>query len=286
LPSIRAERKAALETVILSDRVERTDYSVPSIDGGPDVTIRIHRPRDLAGPLSCIFSIHGGGYVLGSYEMDDVRLEKWCTEFGCVGVAVDYRLAPETPYPGPLNDCYAALRWIYDHRDDLGIDPSRIGIAGVSAGGGLAAGLALMARDRGEVALAFQLLIYPMLDDRQQTVSSRWDTPVWNPQSNAFGWRSYLGDLYGTDSIPVTAAPARAEDLTGLPPTLLCVGSADGFCDEDIDFAQRLNQANVHTELHVYSGAPHGFETLIPDVEVSRRSRREITEWLERALAR
>ena len=193
--------------------------------------------------------------------MDDARFDTQCPRFPCVGVSVEYRLAPETPYPGPLEDCYAGLRWTYEHADELGIDRERIGIAGVSAGGGLAAGLALLARDRGEVPVAFQLLDCPMIDDRQTTSSSRLDgLPIWSRESNEFGWRSYLGDLYGTDDIPPYAAAARAENLVGLPPALVIVGGADGFRDEDIDYALRLNQSGVPTELHVLPGAPHGVQ--------------------------
>ena len=184
----------------LSDRVERTDHLVP---GDPPVPVRVHRAKDTTGLLPCVYSIHGGGFVIGSYDMDDARFDGWCPQLGIVGVSVEYRLAPQTPYPGPLEDCYAGLKWTYEHADELGIDRSRIGVHGVSAGGGLAAGLALLARDRGEVPLAFQVLDCPMLDDRQRTTSSQVeDLAVWSKQSNEFGWRSYLGQLYGTDHVP------------------------------------------------------------------------------------
>ena len=136
LPSMRANRLALTDAVVLSEEVERADHTVPGPDGAPDIVLRVHRPRDLAGTLPCIYSIHGGGYILGTYEMEDLRFDRWCTKLGCVGVAVEYRLAPETPYPGPLEDCYAGLRWVHDHADELGIDPARTGITGASAGGG------------------------------------------------------------------------------------------------------------------------------------------------------
>ena len=281
LPAIRAQRRAALAPVELSDAVERTDYTVPGPEGAPDVLIRVHRPRSVAGPLPCLFSIHGGGYIFGTLDIEDLRFDRWCPKLGLVGVAVEYRLAPETPYPGPLEDCYAGLRWVFDHTAEIGADPTRIGICGASAGGGLAAGLALLARDRAELDLAFQLLIYPMIDDRQQTPSSQWDVPVWKPRANEFGWRSYLGPLYGRDDIPPYAAPARAADLEGLPPAFVSVGTLDGFCDEDIAYAQRLNQAGVRTELHVYPGAPHGFDGVAPGATLGRRNRRDMKEWLE-----
>jgi acetyl esterase/lipase len=284
LPAIRSQRVTALAQVELSDAVERTDYTVPGPEGAPDILLRVHRPKSLAGPLPCVYAIHGGGYIFGTLDSEDVRFDRWCPELGVVGVAVEYRLAPETPYPGPLEDCYAGLRWVFDHCDGIGVDRSRIGICGISAGGGLAAGLALLARDRDEVEVAFQMLIYPMIDDRQQTPSSQWDVPIWNPTHNEFGWRSYLGSLYGTDDIPPYAAATRATDLQGLPPALVSVGTLDGFCDEDIAYAQRLNQAGVPTELHVYPGAPHGFDGLAPGTPLARRARRDMAEWLAAAI--
>lgn len=240
------------EPVELSDQVERTDHVVSS---DPLVSVRVHRPVGVTGALPCVYSVHGGGYVIGSNSMDDAPFDNWCQRHQIVGVSVEYRLAPETPYPGPLEDCYAGLKWTWDHADELGIHRDRIGIHGVSAGGGLAAGLALLARDRGEVPLQFQLLDCPMIDDRQTTPSSQLDELlIWSRESNTFGWRSYLGDLYGTEDIPPYAAAARATDLSGLPPAYVSVGGADGFRDEDTVYAMRLAGAGVPTELHVYPG--------------------------------
>jgi acetyl esterase/lipase len=268
----------------LSDAVARTDHVAP---GDPDVPLRLHRAKGADGVLPCLYSIHGGGYVIGTNLMDDPLFDELCPKLGLVGVSVEYRLAPETRYPGPLEDCYQGLRWTYEHADDLGIDPACIGVMGVSAGGGLAAALTLLARDRGEVPLAFQLLDSPMLDDRQVTPSSRHDgLPVWSRGSNTFGWKSYLGDLYGRDDIPDTAAPARASDLSGLPPAFVSVGAVDGFRDEDVDYALRLNQAGVPTELHVYPGACHGFSQLARDAAVAKQSIRNMEEWLGKQLRR
>jgi acetyl esterase/lipase len=198
-------------------------------------------------------------------------------------VSVEYRLAPETPYPGPLEDCYAGLRWTFEHAEELGIQPERIGVTGSSAGGGLAAALALLARDRGELAPAFVLLECPMIDDRQITSSSRrHGLPVWSREANEFGWRAYLGERYGGD-VPAYAAPARATDLTGLPPTMVIVGTADGFLDESIDYALRLNHAGVPTDLHVLAGAPHGIRSFARS-EITRRWLASISEWLQRRL--
>src|SRR5262245_7298728 len=265
----------------LSDAVERTERTVP---GEPPVPVRVHRAKGVTGRQPAIVSIHGGGYVLGSYDMDDARFDRWCPEFGLVGVSVEYRLSPETPYPGPLDDCYAALRWTYDNADELGIEADRIGISGISAGGGLAAALALLARDRGEVPVAFQILDSPMLDDRQATHSIGHDKLyVWSRESNTFGWRSYLGDLYGSADVPVYAAAARATDLAGLPPTIVSVGAIDGFRDEDVDYATRLNQAGVPCELHVYAGLPHGHQ-MCADATAVRLCATDVEDWLGRQL--
>lgn len=285
LGAARTQRLALLEEVPLSDRVQREDLAVPGPDGAPEVVVRIHRPAGLSGPAPCLYSIHGGGYVLGNRSMDDLRMDSWCPELGFIGVSVEYRLAPETPYPGPLEDCYAGLRWVFDNAVGLGIDRRRVGIGGASAGGGLAAALALLARDRAEYSPAFQMLAYPMIDDRQVTASSGWEVPIWSPANNSFGWRSYLGGLYGHPEIPYHAAPARAGNLAGLPPALIYVGTLDGFCDEDVTYAMRLYQAGVPTELHVYPGAPHGFDGFAPTTSLARRCRRDAREWLGRALA-
>ena len=280
LPAMRAARGELFAGVALSDAVARSDHVVSD---DPRVVVRVHRPKGVDGPLPCNYSIHGGGYVLGSYDMDDAKFDRQCVHFPCVGVSVEYRLAPETAYPGPLDDCYAGLRWTHEHAEELGIDADRIGISGVSSGGGLAAALALLARDRGEVPVAFQLLECPMIDDRQTTSSSRLDgLPIWSREANEFGWRSYLGDLDGGD-VPPHAAAARATDLAGLPPALVIVGGADGFRDEDIEYALRLNQAGVPTELHVLPGAPHGVQ-MFTDSVVARRWNQMVTQWLEQRL--
>lgn len=268
---------SAMPAPELSDGVERNDHEIPDSDG---VVVRVHRPKGVDGRLPCVYWIHGGGLVLGSYENEDLRFDLWCQEHRCVGVAVEYRLAPEHPYPAPLDDCMAGLRWVHDNAEMLGVDTDRVGIGGNSAGGGLAAGLALRARDQGGPPISFQLLVYPMIDDRQITPSSQWPEAVWPPPANEFGWTSYLGDAKGGDGVPPEAAAARAGDLTDLPPTFIMVGSIDGFSDEDIDFAVRLRHAGVDVELHVYPGAPHGFDSLAPTATVSRRAHRDMGEWL------
>ena len=284
LPKIRAQRSVLLANVQLSDAVVRTGYTVPGPAGSPDVAIRVHRPASASGDLPCVYFMHGGGYVLGTYAMDDLRFDRWCPELNCVGVSVEYRLAPETPYPGPLEDCYAGLKWVYDNAGQLGIDRARLGIGGASAGGGLAAGLALLARDRGEIPLAFQLLIYPMIDDRLANESQAWEVPIWPPRSNAAGWSAYLGKLRG-GIVPIYAAAARASDLSALPPAYVMVGALDGFLDEDVDYALRLTHAGIPVELHVYPGGPHGFDGLLPGTGLARRARQDIEDWLRRQFA-
>ncbi len=284
LPKLR--NLISVQQPALSDAVERTDYTVDEANG---VFVRVHRPVGStleSEGLACVYSIHGGGYVLGSCDMDNLKLERWCARFQIVAVSVEYRLAPETPYPGALEDCYAGLKWTYDNAVELGIDPNKIGITGVSAGGGLCAALALLARDRGEVSVQFQLLDSPMLDDRQITPSSQLDDLlIWPKTSNTFGWKCYLGDLYGTDNIAGTAAVARAEDLSGLPEAYVCVGGADGFRDEATEYAMRLYGAGVPTELHVYSGVPHGMN-LFSHLDAAKRYNADQKDWLRRQFER
>jgi acetyl esterase/lipase len=233
-----------------------------------------------------VISIHGGGYVSGTVELDDEIFDHLCTTLHVIGVSIDYGLAPETRYPGPLDDCYRALVWTFAHATELGIDSRAIGVRGASAGGGLAAALVLLARDRGRAQPAFQLLESPMLDDRQKWPSSQLPgLAVWDREANEFGWKSYLGQLYGTDDVPAYAAPARGSQLTGLPPTFISVGGLDGFRDESIDYALRLSQADVPTELHVYPGAPHCYH-FAPQSAVARQSRHDIDHWLDRQITR
>jgi acetyl esterase/lipase len=262
------------------------DAEAPGRDGAPPVKVRVFTPASGDGLLSAVLSIHGGGYVMGDLSCDDLINRRIASEVGCVVIGVEYRLAPEHPYPAPLEDCYAALAWLFEHAVRLGVDPARIGLRGMSAGGGLAAALALLVRDRGEFSLCFQMLDYPMLDDRHITQSSRNDTDprVWNAEANRFGWDSYLGELAGQTDVPSYAVPARAAVLTGLPPACLFVGSADLFVDEVAEYASRLNAAGVMTELHVYPGGFHGFELMLPHTALARRFTADNLSALRRGL--
>ena len=261
-------------------RVE--DLLIPMRDG-QSIKARLFAPypKSHASPIPTLVYFHGGGFTIGSIQTHNVLCRELARIGQCAVISVDYRLAPEYPYPTPLEDCYAGLAWVHQNAESLGIDATRIGIGGASAGAGLAAGLALLARDRGDLSVAFQLLIYPMIDDRQITVSSTWSDPIWSPAANTFGWTAYLGDKKGTSDVEPYAAPARATDLSGLPPTLISVGALDGFSDEDIDYAVRLRHAGVAVELHVYPGAPHGFDTFGDFTAISRRAIAETNSWLQ-----
>ena len=253
--------------------VTAEDRNVPGPDNGPDVALRIYRPDNRTDHLPAILWIHGGGYILGNIENDDFSARQMSLLAECIIVSVEYRLAPENPYPAPLEDCYAALKWLAKNADELGADPERIAIGGGSAGGGLAAGLALMSRDLGEVDVMFQFLIYPMIDDRNIIPASNTlpDTIFWTRESNRIGWRAYLGCEPGGDDISCYAAASRATDLTGLPPAYIAVGEIDLFAQEDIEYARRLIEAGVCTELHVYPGGCHGFDMMAPDAAISRQ---------------
>ena len=266
----------------LSDRVVRSVVHAPGAAGSPDVALHVHRPADAVGDLPCLVWMHGGGLVMGVAGMDDARFDVWCTRHNMMAVSVEHRLAPETPFPGPVDDCYAGLQYVEDHAAELGVDAGRIGVGGASAGGGLAAALALMARDRRGPHISSQLLIYPMIDDRQITVSSTWDVPIWPASSNTFGWTSYLGDAKGTDGVSPYAAAARATDLSGLPPAIIVVGGLDGFVDEDLDYARRLNNAGVPVEFHLYPGACHGFDAMVPTSAPAQQLDLDVERWLDR----
>lgn len=234
------------------------------------------------GPHPALIWLHGGGYVIGAPMMGGARMQSWSAKLGCFAVSVDYRLAPEHPFPAAHDDALRALEWLIGSAEDLGVDAERIVVAGASAGGGIAAGLALAARDCG-LSLAGQLLFYPMLDDRQQTPSSSWTTPAWSKTANEYAWHAYLGDH--SNAVSAYAAPARASDVARLPPTMVIVGSADRFVDEDLAYASRLIHAGVPTDVRVYSGAPHGFDVLGEDSSISIAAVADAEDWLRRRFA-
>jgi acetyl esterase/lipase len=242
------------------------------------VGVRLHRPPGASGPGPALLWIHGGGYVIGSPTQDDVVCRRFAKALGITVAAVKYRLAPENPYPTSLEDCYSALTWLSTLP---AVDPTRVAIGGASAGGGLAAALALLARDRGEVDLTAQLLVYPMLDDRSATREGL-DDPnhrLWTQSANGFGWESYLGS-----ADPNLAVPARRDDLAGLPPAWVGVGTLDLFHDEDVAYAERLRAAGVPCDVEVVDGAFHGFDSVIPKAPVAKAFGAAQIEFLRKTL--
>lgn len=260
-------RLPGIETVVTENR------QVPGPAGAPDVAMQVYYPPDQSGPLPGILWIHGGGYILGNVEQDAPMAKRIVLLASCIVVSVDYRLAPENPFPAAIEDCYAALLWMASHSEELGLDRNRLAIGGASAGGGLAAGLALLARDRGEIDLIYQLLIYPMIDDCNIVPASETvrDAPLWTRESNKIGWRSYLGCEPGGEGVSCYASACRAADVRGLPPAYIAVGELDLFMNENITYAQRLADAGVLTELHIYPGAFHAFDGIAPDTEIAKR---------------
>lgn len=276
LPAARAalaEMYAQINVAGSNPAITHSDHTAPGAEGNPDVMVRVFRPAGTNAVLPCLYWIQGGGYVITAPDMDDQFCEELADKHQCVVVSVDWRRAPEHPFPAPADDCYAGLAWTVRNAKELGIDPSRVVVGGHSSGGGSAAGLALLVRDRGEFSIAHQLLIYPMLDDTNTTPSSFMvtDPEVWNRTSNEIGWRGYLNDTYGTDNVSPYAAPTRMADLSGVAPATMLTGELDLFVDEDIIYAQRLMHANVPTELHVYPAAHHAFDRMAPGATVSQR---------------
>jgi len=290
LPAVRANSEkmtAAMKAQMPAiEGVTATDRMVPGPAGAPDVVVRIYQPTKRPKTLPAMLWIHGGGYMLGSIEQEDISAKRLTLAGKCVMVTVEYRLAPENPFPAPVEDCYAALKWLASHAVGLGVDPHRIAIGGASAGGGLAAGLALLVRDRAELEISHQFLIYPMLDDcniapASETLS---DTILWTRESNLIGWRAYLGGEPGGKGVSCYASALRATNLTGLPPAYIAVGEIDLFLHESVTYADRLIEACVPTELHVYPGGCHGFDMMAPEAKVVRQFTADFYRALKRAL--
>jgi len=258
------------------------------VPGGPDVKLLIINPPSERTDRPAILHFHGGGMVLGTADMARMSKPQQAQELDVVIVSVDYRLAPETPFPGPQEDNYAALQWLAANAASLGADPSRILLMGESAGGGLAAALALMARDRGGPKVAGQVLMYPMLDHRTGGENSVWDNAhtgefIWNRKKNQFGWECLRGDYQPTDERKGWFSPSLAENLAGLPPTYMATGALDLFLDEDLDYARRLIDAGVPTELHAYPGAVHAFD-MVPDTALQAQAQADLKRGIRRLL--
>lgn len=247
----------------LRTRLGRAPKGVEVLTLPSGAGVRLYRPAGTTEPGPALLWIHGGGYVLGSAQQDDLLCLGFSKRLGITVASVEHRLAPEHPYPAPLEDCYSVLAWLAGLP---AVQADRVAIGGASAGGGLAAALALLARDRGEITPAFQLLVYPMVDDRSAAAPADPDHRLWDPVANRFGWTAYLG---GAD--PAVAVPARRADLRGLPPAWIGVGTHDLFHDEDVEYARRLTEAGVPCQLERIPGAFHGFDLVAPKVTVSQQ---------------
>jgi acetyl esterase/lipase len=283
IPADRERRRQlAASTAALAEPVEGVVVTTEVVPGRAPggVAVRVHRPESPTPDAGRLLWLHGGGHVLGEAAQDDWLMAELVAATGCTAVAVEWRRAPEDPYPAALHDGVDALRWL------ARTPGGPLVVGGASSGGGLAAGVVLWARDSGEVAVDGQLLIYPMLDDREQTVSSRGvtDHRVWNRDLNRRAWAAYLSGLEPGAAVPPYAAPSRTTDLAGLPPTWIGTAELDAFVDENLDYAARLLAAGVSTELHVYPGAVHGFDLFAPEAAVSRRFARERLTAFQRLL--
>ncbi|MCY9783591.1 alpha/beta hydrolase [Nocardiopsis sp. EMB25] len=292
VPQIRRQRAEALRTQVPADLTlegafTEESHTAPGPGGAPEVPLIVWRPTAGSSPTGALYWIHGGGMMLGTHRGEEIPLLlETARELGAALVSVDYRLAPENPHPAPVEDCYAGLVWVVENAEKLGVDPGRVVVGGASAGGGLAAATALLARDRGGPDLIGQLLLYPMLDDRNDTCSSHQmaGTGVWDRVSNDTGWGALLGEAAGGPDVSPYAAPARSEDLSGLPPAFLDVGSAETFRDEVVEFASRLWKAGGSAELHVWPGGFHGFDGFAPQAALSRSAAAQRLPWLRRIM--
>jgi acetyl esterase/lipase len=284
LPMIRPYSSAPIEPLLQNRAVRRREESVLT-DDRTKLPVTVISPESSTGLAPGVLWLHGGGMVMGDrFSQIDIPLD-WLDELGAVVVTVDYRLAPEATGTTLVEDGFAALRWLAGHAEELGVDPAGLIVAGTSAGGGIAAGVTLLARDQNGPSIAAQVLICPMLDHRGTTVSTRqYPAPgVWSRESNEFAWNAVLGD---TDraQVPSYISPAIADDLSGLPTTYIDAGSAEVFRDEDQQYASRIWAAGGQAELHIWAGGTHGFDAMLPGAALSRAARAARTAWLRRVL--
>ena len=276
----------SVETLQRNGAFEINERRIAGPSGAPDLSVLICRPADVGTRAPAIYYVHGGGMVMGDNRTGLDYVLDWAEQLGMFVLSVEYRLAPENPHPAPIEDCYAGLVWTATHGTELGVDAGRVLLVGKSAGGGLAAAVALLARDRGGPFLIGQMLMCPMLDDRNETPSSYEGVGdgLWDRPSNLMGWTALLGDEVGGPDVSPYAAPAHATELTDLPPTFIDVGSVEIFRDEAVQYASRIWQARGTAELHVWPGGFHGFYNRTPDVAVSRAAREAQTGWIKRLL--
>ena len=264
-PAPKTPEDILVENIFVTGRDNRTK-----------IRLRIYKPKSITTPTPVLIWLHGGGYVMGKPEMDDFSCAQYVRELGIPIVSVDYRYAPKHPFPAGLEDSYSALKWVESHSQQLGLDAKRIAIGGASAGGGLAAALVQLAHDRQEIKPVFQLLVYPMLDDRTVLRADIDDSNnfTWTQESNRFGWESYLGKKCGTEDVPAYSVPARRKDLSGLPPAWIGVGTLDVFHDEDVAYAQRLKECDVECEIYIAPDAFHGFDVFDPQLSIVQEFRK------------
>jgi len=264
----------ASRTKFPQENLDITTRKIPGPESAPEILIKIYKPKDIASEkkLPGLLWIHGGGFIFGDIDGSVYWPAMFADQVQCVSVTLDYRLAPEHPYPAGLEDCYAALVWMTKNTEELGIDIERIAVGGDSAGGGLTAALTLLARDRKGPKICFQMPLYPMIDDRNVTFSSYeiTDSRAWNRESNLAAWGLYLKN-YKDKEIPIYAAPSRAQDLSNLPPAFTFIGDLDVFRDETIEYTRRLMQAGIPVEFHIYSGCVHAFEVKYAKTELAQR---------------
>lgn len=272
-PTLALARKLKFGNAAVNPAVAIDQRSVAVGHEQPPVDVFVYQPQKRTPGSGAFLYIHGGGYVSGSAEEYHAQCAKFAADLGVLVVSVQYRLAPEHPFPAGLEDCYTALLWMQSVAVELEIDAARIAVGGDSAGGGLAAALAQLAHDRAQVPVCFQLLIYPMLDDRTLQASQEPGVGrfIWTAASNRFGWASYLGRTPGTDDVPPYAIPGRRDDVHGLPSAWIGVGTLDLFRDEDIAYAERLSAAGVACELHIVPGMYHGADSLVADNSAAAR---------------
>jgi acetyl esterase/lipase len=287
IPGARAGMDAFMPRPDNEQLARGGDYVVDEVRVDESIDIILCRPAGGSGPSPVLYYIHGGGMVMGSPRDALGEVLELAASVGAAVASVGYRLAPETPFPGPLDDCYQGLTWVAEHADEYGLDPERIIAIGGSAGAGLAAGLTLLARDRKGPQLFAQVLMSPMLDDRNDSgsVEQMASLPMWNKAANEVGWSAYLGERRGGPEVSPYAAPARALDLSGLPPAFIDVGSADSFRDEDVAYAARIWAAGGVAEFHVWPGGFHGFDGIAPHAEISKSAVAARVSWLRRLLS-
>lgn len=288
IPVLRQASPVAVspDDLLAEAGISRRDVTIPGYDGA-EIVVSVLQREGRTGTGPGVFHTHGGGMIMGDRWVGLTQIIPWIVRFDAVAVTVEYRLAPEFPDPFPVEDCYAGLVWTAENAEELGIDPDRLIIAGASAGGGLAAGTALLARDRKGPKLSGQVLIYPMLDDRDVTVSTAQidGVGVWDRTSNLTGWSALLGERVGTDDVSIYAAPARATDLSGLPPAFIDCATAEVFRDEDVAYATALWHAGVQAELHVWPGGFHGFDMMAPQSALAKAMTAVRNEWVGHILS-